>query len=129
MRKTGKLGYVEQATMQAFQWKYRYSGIFMVWCTGYLARPELVAFMRSAKANLMEGSGRFTRQSRPEAFMIVLDNVLEETEEMEMVKGQRIRTVTELEAIYSEAGLLVHKCSEREPMPGNKRDVMVWALY
>ena len=44
MRKTGKLGYVEQATMQAFQWKYRYSGIFMVWCTGYLARPELVAF-------------------------------------------------------------------------------------
>ena len=78
--------------MQSFNWSMQYSGIFMVWCSGYLPRQDLVTFLRKAKANLLQGSGRFTRLSTPEAFIFVLDNVLAEDEEPETLKGQRIRS-------------------------------------
>ena len=115
--------------MQSFVWNWHYSAIFMVWCAGYLARPDLVSFLKKAKVNLYQGGGRFTRLSTPEAFIFVLDNVLEEGEESEMLKGQRIRSKEQLEAVYEEANLIVHKCSGRQPMPEGYRDVIMWALY
>ena len=29
-------GYIEQANMETYRWRFYYSGIFMVWCVGYL---------------------------------------------------------------------------------------------
>ena len=101
----------------------------MVWCAGYLPSKELVAFLSKAKANLSESAGRFTRLSTPESFIFLLDNVLGEDEEPEMEKGQRVRSQEQLEAIFEEAGLIVHRCSERQAMPEGYRDVVLWALY
>ena len=42
-----------------------------------------------------------------------MDNVLSIDEEPVVVKGQQVRSKQELEAIFSEAGLLVYKHSER----------------
>ena len=45
MQQHKSFGFVSQATMQSFEWRFKYSGIFMVWCASYLARPELVHFL------------------------------------------------------------------------------------
>lgn len=42
MKDHPRYGHVNQATMQTFQWSFRYSAIFMIWCAGYLPRLELV---------------------------------------------------------------------------------------
>ena len=122
-------GFVQQSTMQDFSWPFRYSGIFMLWCSGYLPAAELSTFLQKAKSNLMEGPGRFTRSSTKESFIFLLDNVLGEGEELELLKGQRVRSQEQLEAIFDEAGLIVHKCSGRQAMPDGFRDVVMWALY
>ena len=122
-------GFVQQATMQDFNWPFKYSGIFMIWCVGYLARPELVAFLQKAKDHLMESETRRTRRSTPESFIILLDNVLDKDDQQMMIKDQRVRTKTELESIFDEAGLIVFKQSDLEPMPGDHVDIMAWALY
>ena len=101
----------------------------MVWCAGYLARPDLVLFLRRAKASLAIDGDRRGRSFEPESFIILLDNVLSEGEEATMVKGQLIREERDLEEIFSEASLFVHARSGREPMPAKFRDVVVWALY
>ena len=129
MQRNGATGFVQQATMQNFSWPFQYSAVFMVWCAGYLPSKELVAFLSKAKANLSESAGRFTRLSTPESFIFLLDNVLGEDEEPEMEKGQRVRSQEQLEAIFEEAGLIVHRCSERQAMPEGYRDVVLWALY
>ena len=36
-----------------FIWYYFYSVIFMVWCVGYLDRPELIVFLRKAQSRLI----------------------------------------------------------------------------
>ena len=41
-------GYSDQASMQEFKWLFSYSGIFMVWCAGYLKDEELVTFLHKA---------------------------------------------------------------------------------
>ena len=76
MKNHSAFGYAEQATMQDFRWRFQYSAIFMVWCAGYLARPDLVKFLKRAKASLMVDEGRNTRQSEQESFIFLLDNVL-----------------------------------------------------
>ena len=48
MRDHPRCGYVTKATMQAFKWEFSYSAIFMVWCVGYLGRPELISFLKKA---------------------------------------------------------------------------------
>ena len=59
----------------------------MVWCAGYLTHQELGTFLKKAKARLMTKKVRTTRQAAPESFIILLDNVLEDDELQEMVKG------------------------------------------
>ena len=115
--------------MQDFRWRSDYGGIFMVWCAGYLGRSDLINFLRKAKARLAQDSSHVTRNSPPQSFIYLLDNVLEDDEEPEIIKGQMVRSEELLEDIFKEAGLLIHKRSEREPMPGRYRDVRVWALY
>ena len=106
-------GHVTLAAMQDFRWTFHYSAIFMVWCSGYLGRQELVAFLRQAKTRLIIYETRMSRRSVPESFIFLMDNVLSIDEEPVVVKGQQVRSKQELEAIFSEAGLLVYKHSER----------------
>lgn len=61
--------------MQSYVWEEEYTGIFLRWCVGYLTDDELVAFLRKAAAHLYNELGVKTRQSDPNAFIIVLDNV------------------------------------------------------
>ena len=67
------------------------------------------------------------RRTMPESFVFLLD--LSIGEKGLMVKGQLVRSERELECIFSEAGLLVHKRTQRENMPAGFRDVVVWAMY
>ena len=101
----------------------------MVWCAGYLGRSDLISFLRKAKARLAKDSSRVTRTTPPQSFIYLLDNVLEDGEKPEIIKGQLVRSEELLEDIFKEAGLLIHKRSKRELMPGRYRDVRVWALY
>ena len=103
--------------MQEFEWRHEYSGIFMVWCIGYLERPALVPFLKKAKAMLDHGASRVSRHSQPKSFIFVFDNILYEGEESKVLKGQRVRTVKELESIFAEAGLIIHECSGLQEMP------------
>ena len=41
-------GYVDQATMQGFEWRFNYSMIFLVWCSGYLTSLQLITFLQKA---------------------------------------------------------------------------------
>lgn len=129
MKEKKNLGYISRATMQKFAWPFFYSAIFMVWCSGYLGRAELLVFMRKAKSHLLAVGARTTRQSPPQSFIFLLENVRESEEMPYTWKGQETRSLKELEAIIKEAGLLVKKCSGKQPMPGNFSDVCIWALY
>ena len=51
---------IGQATMQSFKWKNKYSGIFLIWCLGYLSRKEAVAFLRKAKEHLIPPAHRIS---------------------------------------------------------------------
>ena len=72
----------------------------MVWCSGYLTDKLLVTFLKKAKTRLLMVDLRQTRRAQPESFIILMDNVLEEGETREPVKGQRLRTEHELETIF-----------------------------
>ena len=122
-------GYVDQATMQAFEWKFHYNMIFMVWCSGYLTSLQLSTFLQRAQQRLMPSLFRPTRQSPGGSFIILLDNVKNDDEELYEAKGQYIRSAKELEEVFAQAGLIIYKASERAAMPKNFRDVKVWALY
>ena len=80
-------GHVTLSTMQKFKWVFQYSAIFMVWCSGYLGRQELVAFLRLAKTRLIIYESRMSRRSVPESFLFLMDNVLTRDEEPVVVKG------------------------------------------
>ena len=124
-----KLGYISQATMQDFEWCFNYSAIFMVWCAGYLSRKDLISFLQKAKARLVIEMERVSRRYQPESFIFLLDNVLEIDEGPVFAKGQQVRSEKEFDSIFKEAGVLIFKKSERLNMPGDYRDVRVWALY
>ena len=115
--------------MQDFDWRFEYSGIFMIWAVGYLSDTALVSFFRKAKTKLIPGRFRTTRQEKPESFIIVLDNIAEEHIDGTSVKGQRLRTEIKLEKLFEEAGLLIHSKTSRVIMPGDHCDVVAWALY
>ena len=66
--------------MQSFSWKYKYSGIFMVWCIGYLSDIELIIFLQRAKTQLITREGAMRRTSKTKSFIFVLENLLEEYE-------------------------------------------------
>ena len=70
-------GYVAQDTMQSFEWKFYYTGVFMVWVSGYLSNPMLVAFLKRAKAHLLQPEGSKRTRSSRSSFIFLLDNVLE----------------------------------------------------
>ena len=124
-----RFGYASLSTMQDFDWKFEYSGIFMIWVVGYLADSVLIAFLRKAKTKLIPGRFRTTRLEQPESFIVVLDNIAEEDNDGTVVKGQRLRTEAKLESLFEQAGLLIHDKTGREGMPGDRCDVIAWALY
>ena len=124
-----RFGYSKQSTMQDFDWQFEYSGIFLVWVAGYLGDTALVNFLRKAKTKLIPGRFRTTRQEKPESFIIVLDNIIEVDADAALVKSQRLRTEAKLEALFEQVGLLIHRKTDREAMPGDHCDVVAWALY
>ena len=73
-------GYLEVASMQTFRWKFKYSGIYLVWCAGYLDDSQLVSFLRVAKTHLITDAGPLRRRSQPKSFIFVLDNLLNDYE-------------------------------------------------
>ena len=123
------MGSITKATMQDFVWDREYNAVFMVWVSGYLDDQSLVDFLKRAKAQLDQTAGPSKRRTKPGSFIFVLDNVLGEGEVREPEKGQRFRTVRQLENVFAEAALLVHDQSGRKTMPGNRLDVELWALY
>ena len=109
LRNNLRFGYAEQASMEHFQWRFHYSAIFMVWTAGYLPEEKLGNFLRIAKTRLLNDEGRFTRRTEPKSFIIVLDNVLPDGWVAPMDKGQRFRTQKQLETIFDQAGLRIHR--------------------
>ena len=95
--------------MEDFKWCYYYTGIFMVWVSGYLSNPMLVAFLKRAKAQLLDKKDSKRTRSSRSSFIILLDNVLEEGEKKDPHKGQRFRTERQFNTIFAEADLIVHK--------------------
>ena len=122
-------GFVTQTTMQEWEWDYKYDGIFMVWCAGYLTKPQLIDFLMEAKVHLQDNGSRISRHSPPSSFIFVLDNILDGKEKSNEWKGQRLRHQNNLESIFKDAGLIIHKQSERIAMPEPNNDIMIWALY
>ena len=59
----------------------------MIWCVGYLNDFELITFLQRAKAQLITRDGVMRRRSDPKSFIFVLDNLLEEYEKAEILKG------------------------------------------
>ena len=88
-----------------------------------------MSFLRVAKTKLTPHPGRMIRRSAPDSFIIIFDNVLNPAEKPLMHKRQIPRTKADLESIFSEAGLMVHKCSGVKEMPKPYSDVCAWALY
>ena len=89
----------------------------------------MVTYLYKAKSMLDHGLGHLSRQSQPKSFIFVFDNILNEGEESKVLKGQRVRTVKELESIFAEAGLIIHERSGLQEMPAPFREVFVWALF
>ena len=55
-------------------------------------QQDLIKFLKKAKAHLSIHKGRVSRNSEPEAFIFLLDNVLELDEEPVVAKSQLVRT-------------------------------------
>jgi len=60
-------GYAEKATMQNFEWKFLYNGIFMVWVAGYLSDSSLAAFLKRTKVQLDSSGGPTRRSKKPKS--------------------------------------------------------------
>ena len=88
--------------METYRWRFYYSGIFMVWCVGYLEKTKLMSFLRTAKTRLTPSAVRMSRRSEPDSFIIVFDNVLNPLEKPLMHKRQIPRTKADLESIFRE---------------------------
>ena len=101
----------------------------MMWCVGYLNRSQLMTFLQKAKTRLITSGGPKRRRQLPASFIFVFDNVAKEGEVFEPIKGQLVRQHGELEAIFEEAGLMVHKSSGPHSMPEPYKGVCIWALY
>ena len=82
-----RFGFVTQSSMQDWEWDYQYDGIFMIWCTGYMNKPQLVQFLKDAKVNLQAHASRVSRNIPPNSFIILLDNVLDGDEKSSEWKG------------------------------------------
>ena len=115
--------------MEDFGWEHEYNAVYMVLVSGYLEDTALAMFLSRAKAQLETTAGPSRRKSKPGSFIFLFDTALAEGTYREPEKGQRFRTARQFEAIFAEAGLLIHNHSGPKPMPGNRMDVMVWALY
>jgi len=48
LKQQSNFGFIALDSMQDFHWPFSYSAVFMVWCTGYLGREQLIAFLRKA---------------------------------------------------------------------------------
>ena len=70
-----------------------------------------------------------SRNVKPDSFLIIFDNLLDDGEKSVIIKRQRVRSKAELESIFREAGLIALKSTGRQKMPFPFRDVCAWALF
>ena len=45
-------GKVCVASMEHYRFAFKYTGIYMIWCSGYLSEEKLVEFLKAAKKHL-----------------------------------------------------------------------------
>ena len=86
-----KLGRVDQATIQAYEFKKKYNLILMCWCSGYPEDDELIAFLSKAKKHLIPGIKGTRRKKGPVSFIVVLENVDDVGEGTRDRYGQLVR--------------------------------------
>ena len=72
---------IECASMQKYKWKEKYNCIFIRWGLGYLKDKKLPSFLKKAKEHLDSSSGRATRQTKTNSYIIILDNLCDPGEE------------------------------------------------
>ena len=108
MEKHKACGKVYRASIQEPKWAFKYSAIYMVWCSGYVNRSNLIAFLREAQKHLIKPDKRSSRRQLPQSFIFVVENVLPEGDLPNLSKDQWLRTREELEEIFLAADLIVH---------------------
>ena len=107
-----KLGRVDQATMQAYEWKELYNLVMMCWCSGYADDVELMHFLIKAREHLIYDVGQTRRTEGVISFIIVMDNVDDEGDGSMRKYGQRVRKESQLKGIFSGAGAIIYRESE-----------------
>ena len=71
-------GDIKKASMQNYIWDNKYTGVYMIWCAGYLSETLLKKFLEKAKRHLRNDGQRTSRREAPDCFIFVLNNVLED---------------------------------------------------
>ena len=89
--------------MQYFKFETKYNLIVLRFCSGFLGDDDLIKFLRKARANLKLFSYYMKNVGDP-SWVIVMDNIAIENETPSIIEGQAIRTVKELENIFTKAG-------------------------
>ena len=87
----GQIKWVDKETMQNYNWREEYDGVYLNWCAGYLSNGELVQFLRRAKDSLRKPAERRTRRAAS-GYIFVFDSVLDPVDEEEHDQhNQRVR--------------------------------------
>ena len=115
--------------MEKFKFKSMYSMIVLSWCIGYPSKEEMVKFLRKCKAQLDIDEKSTTRGTSPTAAIVVIDTYFKDAIYSKIEEfGQTIRNPEATEALFEEAGLIVHKRIGERELPGSLHPMMVWAL-
>ena len=115
--------------MTKYVWRERYNGIFLRYSIGYLADNRAIKFLRHAKEQLLKGSDRVSRQSKPYSFIFVIDNVLEAREKPREERGERVRSKETLEGLFEKAGLIIKAKTEVKVLHKTCNPAVIWAMY
>ena len=104
--------------MENFDFKSKYSLIVLSWCIGYPSKIEIVKFLRKCKTQLDIYEKSTTRGTSPTAAIVVIDTYFEhdiytQIEEFE----QTVRDQKATEALFEEAGLIVHTNPGKHELP------------
>ena len=60
-KKESKIGQIDRADMQTYNFKFKYDAIFLTWVIGYLDDDELENFLKKAASYLKSNYNRQTR--------------------------------------------------------------------
>ena len=122
------IGRVVQSKFHEYNCNTYYSAIFLRWTPGYMADDELVAKLMSWKLWLKPSKRATNFRKGTGSYIVVLDNVVEESEQTTTKDGQRLRSKKRLETLFEKAKLQVFKCTRPHLLVRNYHEVVVWVL-